>query len=187
MRRLICAFVVRIWHDTFSHGPAQLYVLAIPLFWWFGLALLKCTGLFMMTTRNLTPATVMMTTRHWTPRDTVTTRHAATVKIMTFCKKGSSSLVTWSLFLWFDNINPYKHTVSFLGHRQTVKTQIRRHRTRRLVRVFTVCLQKFIKKYDKNETKYTRNPLNENMDQLIRMEKSTMQKSFNAALPDSLS
>ena len=33
---------------------------------------------------------------------------------------------------------------SFLGYRQTVQTQIRRRRTRRLIRVHTVCLQEFL-------------------------------------------
>ena len=36
--------------------------------------------------------------------------------------------------------NPYEPSVPFLGHRQTVQTQIRRRGTRRLIRVFTVCL-----------------------------------------------
>ena len=40
------------------------------------------------------------------------------------------------------NFNPYKHSVLFLGHRPIVKTQIRRHKLRRLVSVSTVCLQK---------------------------------------------
>ena len=31
-------------------------------------------------------------------------------------------------------------TLTCLGHRQTVRTQIRRHRTQRLIRVYTVCL-----------------------------------------------
>ena len=31
-------------------------------------------------------------------------------------------------------LNPYKPSVPFLGHRQTVQTQIRRRRTRRLIR-----------------------------------------------------
>ena len=37
-------------------------------------------------------------------------------------------------------LNPYKPSVFFVGHRQTVQTQIRRHRTWRMIRVFTVCL-----------------------------------------------
>ena len=35
--------------------------------------------------------------------------------------------------------NPYKPSILFLGHMQTVQTQIRRHRTRRLIKIFTVC------------------------------------------------
>ena len=38
-------------------------------------------------------------------------------------------------------LNPYKPIVLLVGHRQTVQTQIRRRRTRRLIRVSTVCLQ----------------------------------------------
>ena len=40
-----------------------------------------------------------------------------------------------------DWINPYKPGVHFVGHRQKVQTQIRRRRTRRLIRIFTICLQ----------------------------------------------
>ena len=42
----------------------------------------------------------------------------------------------WAKTLYF---NPYKPVVPFLGHRQTVQTQISRRRTRRLFRVLTVC------------------------------------------------
>ena len=42
------------------------------------------------------------------------------------------------------HFNPYKPSVPLLGHRQTVQTQIRRHRTRRLIKVFTVCLQEYL-------------------------------------------
>ena len=38
-------------------------------------------------------------------------------------------------------LNPLEPSVLFVGHRQTVQTQIRRHRMRRLIRVSTVCLQ----------------------------------------------
>ena len=44
-----------------------------------------------------------------------------------------------------------KPGIPFLGHRQTLQTQIRRHRTRRLTRIYTVCSQEFLSKYDKNE------------------------------------
>ena len=39
----------------------------------------------------------------------------------------------------------------FSGHTQTVQTQIRRRRTRRLIRVFTVCLQVCLLKLNQNE------------------------------------
>ena len=40
-----------------------------------------------------------------------------------------------------DILNPYKPSVLFVRHRQTVQTQIRRRNTLRLLRVSTVCLQ----------------------------------------------
>ena len=46
-------------------------------------------------------------------------------------------------------INPYKPPiVLFVGHVQTVETQIRRSRTLRLISVSTVCLQNFLFKLD---------------------------------------
>ena len=46
------------------------------------------------------------------------------------------------------SMNIYAKALShiFLGPRQTVKIQIRRRRTRRLIRVYTVCLQNFYSK-----------------------------------------
>ena len=35
--------------------------------------------------------------------------------------------------------NPYKPSVLYVGHRQTVQNQNRRHRTRRLIRFSTIC------------------------------------------------
>ena len=45
-------------------------------------------------------------------------------------------------WLWLSSsyTNPYKSSVLFVGHGQTVQTQIRRRRTRRLIRVSTVYL-----------------------------------------------
>ena len=51
-------------------------------------------------------------------------------------------------FYSFTNMSHYRHTytysykpsVLFVGHRQTVKTQIRRRRMRRLIRISTICL-----------------------------------------------
>ena len=37
-------------------------------------------------------------------------------------------------------VKPYKPSVFFVGHRQTVQTQTRHHRMWRLIRVYTVCL-----------------------------------------------
>ena len=39
-------------------------------------------------------------------------------------------------------INPLKPSVLFVGHRQTLQNQIRRRKTRRLIRFSTVCLKK---------------------------------------------
>ena len=39
-----------------------------------------------------------------------------------------------------ERVNPYMHSVLFVGRRQTVQTQTRRRRERRLIRVSTVCL-----------------------------------------------
>ena len=41
-------------------------------------------------------------------------------------------------------VNPYKPGIPFLGHRQTVQTQIRCRRTWHLIRVYTVCSQEFL-------------------------------------------
>ena len=55
---------------------------------------------------------------------------------------------------------PYKPSVLFVRHRQTVQTQIRRRRTQRLIRVFTVCLQNILLKlWIKNGKNPTEQPL----------------------------
>ena len=41
-------------------------------------------------------------------------------------------------------VNPYKPSILFVGHRQTVQTQISRRITLCLIRVFTVCLQNIL-------------------------------------------
>ena len=48
-------------------------------------------------------------------------------------------------------VNPYKHSVLFVGQWQTVQTKIRRRRTRRLIRVSTIYLQNSILDLNKNE------------------------------------
>ena len=42
------------------------------------------------------------------------------------------------------NLKQYKPSIPFLGHRQTVLTQIRCRRMWRLIRVCTVCLKEFL-------------------------------------------
>ena len=41
---------------------------------------------------------------------------------------------------------PFLVQILIFGHMQTVQTQVRRRRTRRLIRVCTVCLQAFLSK-----------------------------------------
>ena len=48
-------------------------------------------------------------------------------------------------------LNPYKPSVLFVGQGQTEQNQIRRRKTRRLIRLSTVCLQKSISKFGSNE------------------------------------
>ena len=55
-------------------------------------------------------------------------------------------LILFIYLFFFFSINPHKPGGPFVGHRQTVQTQIRRHRTRRLISVYTVCAQKFLSK-----------------------------------------
>ena len=63
-------------------------------------------------------------------------------------------------------------TISFLGHRQTVQTQVRRRRMRRLIRVFTICGNVYLK-YSKNEKDTPK--IGNGLVQLIRMDVSSRQ------------
>ena len=45
-------------------------------------------------------------------------------------------------------INPFNDSVLFIGRRQTVQNQTRRHRTRRLIRISIVCLQNILFKLE---------------------------------------
>ena len=51
-------------------------------------------------------------------------------------------------FLFYGQINPYKPGVLFVGHMQTVQNQIRRRKTRHLIRFSTVGLQKCLLKFE---------------------------------------
>ena len=48
-------------------------------------------------------------------------------------------------------LNIYKHSVFFVGYRQTVQNQTRRHKARRLIRFSTVFLQTYLLTLNKNE------------------------------------
>ena len=56
--------------------------------------------------------------------------------------------VHFFLLLHVCRLNPYKPSILFVGHRQTVETQIRRHITWHLIRVSTVCLQNVLLKFE---------------------------------------
>ena len=45
-------------------------------------------------------------------------------------------------------LNPYKPSVLYMGHRKTVQTQIRRRRMERLIRVSTVCSHKGLLEFE---------------------------------------
>ena len=45
-------------------------------------------------------------------------------------------------------VNPYKPSVLLVGHRQTAQTKIKWRRTRRLIRVPTICLQNSLLKFE---------------------------------------
>ena len=45
-------------------------------------------------------------------------------------------------------VNPYKPSILFVGHRQTVQNQIGRRKTRCLIRFSTVSKQKFLLKFE---------------------------------------
>ena len=51
-------------------------------------------------------------------------------------------------FLASHVFNPYKPIVIFVGQMQTVQTQTRRRRPRRLIRVSTVCLLNVLLKFE---------------------------------------
>ena len=74
--------------------------------------------------------------------------------------------------------NPFWTRYPFLVIRQTVQTQFRRCRTRRLIRVNIVCLQEFLCKSNKNKKNPPQIPKTRNgLIQIIRMDMSAGQKS----------
>ena len=71
-------------------------------------------------------------------------RSSGHCKIFQHLNALSVHLFVLMLYTLHYTFNPYKPSVPFWGHRQTVQTEIRRRGTRRLIRVFTVCLQEFL-------------------------------------------
>ena len=70
---------------------------------------------------------------------------------------------------WF---NPYKPSVLFVGHQQTVQNQIRRCKTLHLIRFSTVCKQKFLLRFELKWKIPPNNPkIRNGSDHLIRMGK----------------
>ena len=73
-------------------------------------------------------------------------------------KKKTEGQIFYSSKDFVTLINPYKHGVPFVGHRQTVLTYISRRIMRRLINVFTVRLQEFqlqIEQKKNEKKKYT--------------------------------
>ena len=54
----------------------------------------------------------------------------------------------WQTHIFKHVVNPYKPSVLFVGHQQTVQNQITRRKIRRLIRFSTVCLQKDLLKFE---------------------------------------
>ena len=87
-----------------------------------------------------------------------------------------TSIISYFLIREYAIFNPYKPGVLFLWHRQTVQTQIRRRRTRRLIRVFTVCWQEFLTKIEQKWKSTPDTPkIGNGLVQLRRMDGSTRQ------------
>ena len=80
-------------------------------------------------------------------------------------------------FLIFQLNKPFMPGDPSLGHLPTVQAQIRRRKTRRLIRVYTVCYRNFHSKYNKKWKSTPFTPKSGNrLVQLIRMYKSTMRQ-----------
>ena len=84
---------------------------------------------------------------------------------------GAISIVPTFYLLAFTSIpitdlkfNPYKLRILFVGHRQTVQSQTRRRKTRRLIRLSTIWLQTFLLKFEKKNEKYQPTTIKTEMD-----------------------
>ena len=61
--------------------------------------------------------------------------------MLVFAMKGRDVVGVFNGGTASTNIYPFKPSGLFVGHRQTVQTRIRRRKSRRLIKVSTVCLQ----------------------------------------------
>ena len=68
--------------------------------------------------------------------------------------RGKNMLVTTGDAIKYNCIKPYVPSVPEKGHSKTEPTKIRRRRTRRLIRNYTVCLQEIIFEKNHNETRH---------------------------------
>ena len=94
---------------------------------------------------------------------------AAGIRFYTVCIKYMSNCKN-------NKINSFLPSIPFFGYRQTVQTQIRRLRTRHLIRVFTVCWQEFLFEIEKKwKSTPDTHKFGNRLVQLIRMDKSTRQ------------
>ena len=84
-------------------------------------------------------------------------------------------LIWYARMCFLESKDCYLLSVQFLGPRQNVQTQIRRHRKWHLIRVYTVCFQEFL--FEKKKWKSTPDTpkFGNGLIQLIRLEKSTRQ------------
>ena len=66
----------------------------------------------------------------------------------------ATSLSTYDFSTLYTTLTHILHCVFFVGHGQTVHTQIRRRRMQRLIRVSTVCLQNILLEILNKNDKY---------------------------------
>ena len=74
--------------------------------------------------------------------------HVLLILLNEFWKRYEMRVFPNMLSLFRNEFNPFKPFVLFVGHRQTVQTQIRRSKTRSLIWVSIVCLQNILSKFE---------------------------------------
>ena len=84
-----------------------------------------------------------------------------------------------------NRVNPYTPGVLFVGHRQTVQTQIRCRTMRCLIRVSTVCLQNVLLKFDQKQKIQPNTPkIGNGFLLLIRVDRFTFIAPITTAADD---